>query len=526
MKKISREYLLVAILILSAVVMIELQYVVGKYNTPPNATYLGTVHWPADYFYYLSQMIQGKNHFLSSTILYTSEKLEPVYIGWQTVITGKIFLSLGLDVISSYQAGVILYLFSFLVLSYLILKRFFPESLFKRIMALFFFIFSTSLFYWDKGSLHYYTFWYNLGSALSRFGPTPHHLFANTIATASILLTLSWFDAKKITRLHLAGLIFFGFTMASITPVHWGLIVLGGSITLFLRQIFPVKKLLYLAVPVYLLFLSGIPSALYAKRVFSMVPYSYSQDWEATQKVNMDLLWLIKGSGVIILFAIVGLLGRKKGLSSTKLFGLSFILACSLFYFFPIPVRLHMTNARFWPSTVYIFIAAFAVEGIYFLSELFKKRGKIVLLLLTSLFVATCVPTFYAQYKEILTPQPSNAFFYLPNDAIRIYKKAEIVSHPSDVFLVEWPFNETFPALTARKSFFGFYLLTINSSEKERLAFEFFDGRMKNEDAQNFLERFGISYIIGYPWTPKIATYPFLTKIEANNSLGLYKVKK
>jgi len=84
------EGIIVTILILTAILGIELQYIVGKLATPPNMVYLGTVHWPSDYFYYLSQFAQGTYNFLSSTMLFTPEKLKPVLVGWQNVLTGRI----------------------------------------------------------------------------------------------------------------------------------------------------------------------------------------------------------------------------------------------------------------------------------------------------------------------------------------------------------------------------------------------------------------------------------------------------
>lgn len=555
MKKfISKEHILVLSLILMAVAAIEAQFVVGKLHTPPGHLYLGTVHYPPDYFYYLSQMIQGRENFLRSTMLYTTEKLEPVFVGWQTVISGKIFLALGLDVIYAYQAAVVVYLLFFLILSYFIFKELFPESATKRLLAFFFFLFSTALFYLEKTpsgwEIRYFTYWYNLGNALARFGPTPHHLLANTIASLGILVTISHLrNLRNVKKRMVALFLFVGFTLASITPVHWGLIVGASGLTvisIFTLRVLPLRRfapqgksasrhpflgfsmkfILVLLVPFYLLLISGIPTALYAKRVFSTVPYSYSQLWEATQQVHVNWLWLIKGSGLIILLGLLGLIPFCKRLNTGKIFGLSFLLACTLFYFTPIAEKLHMTNARFWPSTVYIFIAALSSEGIFYLASFAKKRRTIVLTGLLVLFTATLVPTFYSQYKEIFTPQTGNSYYYLAQDAFAIFKAAEKVTDRNTPIIVQWPFNQTFPSLTGRKSFFGFYLFTIDSAAKEQRVFEFFDGRMSEETARKFLATYAISYIVGYPWTPKIHSYPFIETVKENGLLGLYRVKK
>src|SRR3989339_1485513 len=98
------EKILVGFLIILTVLGIELQYIVNKLLTPEGMFYLGTVHWPSDYFYYLSQFVQGKEHLLFSTMLFTPEKLRPVLVGWQNGLTGRLLMLTGLDVISAYQA--------------------------------------------------------------------------------------------------------------------------------------------------------------------------------------------------------------------------------------------------------------------------------------------------------------------------------------------------------------------------------------------------------------------------------------
>lgn len=539
--RFPKEYLFVFLLIFITILMVELQFIVGKLNTPEGTMYMGTVHWAPDYFYYLSQMTQGRENFLQSTILYTSEKLEPVFVGWQTVITGKIFLTLGFDVITAYQVAVVIYLILFLLLSYKVIAELFPDSARKRLLAFFFFLFSTAFFDLKNTpngfELGFFTFWYNLGNALSRFGPTPHHLLANTFATVGILAVLKWLGGSKRRKELSIILIVVGVVLASITPVHWGLLViatgLATSILLyhdvmvaFSKKVIPIKKIKAMVAPVFFLSLFGVLAALYAKRVFSTEPYSYAQIWEATQQVHVNLLWLIRGSGILIVLALFGLIPIVRKLNPGRIFGLCFVMACSIFYFTPIPEKLGMTNARFWPSTVYIFLAASSVLGVDFISSLWPKRRRIIFVSVMAIFIASLIPTYFAQYREVLKPQLGNAFYYLPLDAVDVYNQAEKVSEKNDVFLVQWPFNETFPALTGRKSFFGFYLLTIDSAEKERLAFQFFEGKLDSVEVWKFFARYNISYVIGYPWTPKINEFPFLTKIYENRMLGLYKVMR
>lgn len=533
LQKVSKEHFIISIFIGITILFIQLQYIVGSLNTPADTIYLGTVHWPADYFYYLSQMIQGKEHWLSSTILYTSEKLTPVLVGWQTVLTGKILHLLGFGVIASYQIAVISLLFLFLQLAHILLKKIFPNQKGKRILAFFFFVSSTSLpiFSFAKKGIEwtYYSFWYNTGNIFGRLGPTPHHLLANSLIVAGFLLAIAWFQAigkKSIwVRVRLmAGMILVGLMLSSITPVQWGLLVIsvsaGALYFLWVKTIQPSHFL-----PGITFFISGLPAAYYVRWVFSIAPYSYSSTWEATQQLPMTPYMLFLGSGLIIPIGILGLYPFFKKMTHVKAIGIILLLLCSLFYFTAIPVSLKLTNARFWPPALYIFLASLATEGVFALAGFFRHRKKLIFVILLAIYIVAIIPSHFAQQREILKPQVGNAFIYLPNDAYKAYQTAEKISSKENIFLVQWPFNESFPALTGRKSFIGFYLLTIDADKKGDMIYKFFDGKMTDEEMKEFLYKYKINYLLGYPWNPKIDKLPFVKRLYVNRLLAIDEVK-
>lgn len=525
-----KELIIVAVMMLAAVLAIELQYIVGKLAETPGMMYLGTVHYTSDYFYYLSQMIQGRENILTSVMLYTSEKLAPVFVGWQSVLTGKILLSLGFPVIEAYQAAVIVYLTLFLLLGYILLCQYFPGELNKRLLAFFFFITSTSLwkinFKPGGNELTYFWYWYNHGDSLVRFGPTPHHLLANSAFTALLILAFLWFVKKKIKLYIILLLIVCSVILSSISPVYWGLMVAALFIAP-LRGLFTggLKKINF--APMFFVLLSGISVAIYVKNVFMIAPYSYSSIWESRQYVAIDLFWLIAGSGLVIPLAFLGLKNYIKSGNLGRITGVVLLVISSIFYFSFLPVKLGLTNIRFWSATVYLIWGAMAAEGVFSLGSRIKGIGyrRSLYILIFLIYFISIVPTYYVNYKIILKPQLSNAFYYMPQDAYTAFKEAEKAGKKDSIYLVEWPFNESFSALTGRKSFFGFRLLTIDAENKTQKAFDFFGGKMTVVQKQEFLKSYKIDYIVGYVWTPGIIDSSFLKKVYENSFLGVYKVE-
>jgi hypothetical protein len=584
---------------------IELQYILGSLRTPSGMLYLGTVHWPSDYFYYLSQFIQGKTHWLSSTILYTSEKLSPVFIGWQAVLSGKILMFVGLNVIQSYQVAVGIYLTVFVFISYLVIREIFPADRYKRIIALFFFISSTSLFniiHTPGGGtdFSYVTFWYNLGISLARFGPTPHHLIAYSLGAAGFLFTARWFKKKKHSLIDIIIFGIVGLLLASISPVHWGLLVLtagmmgvmtilfrfrtrvlsrvslsvsapptevgvraaGSPSTRATRSLFTAEFSLLFSFlqPVFIIFVSGLPAALYAKYVFSIPPYSYSQAWEASQQISLTFLDLVRGSGLIIVFGAIGIYPFVKKLSPARLFAVIFLLLCLFFYMTGIPSLLHLTNVRFWPSTVYIVWAVLSAEGVFWLGDVIKRvlsrvslsvsapepgsvraagspstratrfsldnasRHPFLTSFLLLIYIASLIPSYIPLYRDVLDSHVNDLYYYIPKETYTVFKEAEKVSKPDSIFLAAWPFDEIFPALTGRKSLFGYYLLTIDYDAKQRDGFGLIDGKVTADEARKIVSKYKISYIMVYPTNKFIPALPFVKKIYGNNSLSLYRV--
>jgi len=225
-------------------------------------------------------------------MLYTSEKLPFVLVGWQHVLFGRIFSTLGFGVIETYELALIFSLLLFLILAYKLIRIIFPLDRNKRILAYFFFVSSNSLFKIintpNGPVLSYFWYWYNHGFQQVRFGPTPHHLLANSFYTLILILAYYWFTQKKPRYQVAISLVISSVVLSSINPVYWGLATLTlGAVPLLMLLLNRIRinqrYLKKINVEIKKYFSSLRPEMLFAPFVLILLPglpvaliYSYS----------------------------------------------------------------------------------------------------------------------------------------------------------------------------------------------------------------------------------------------------------
>ncbi|MBI5452827.1 hypothetical protein HY945_05170, partial [Candidatus Gottesmanbacteria bacterium] len=386
------ELFLVLFTIILFVFLNSLTYILGALATPAGSVFLGTVHWTGDYFSYLSQFAQGATNWFFSYDLYTSDFPHPTLVGWVNVFLGRIFHLIGINHLMAYQLSIVIFAAAFLGVSYLLIREIFPPSsrhpeprsisgrgilerfldsppsggslgmtvrsdgnVIKRVMAFVLFVTSNALpkIIWEGGkwSLSYYDFWFNNGLPFNRLGGVPHHLIARTAISLSLLLAIWWWK-KKDWRILLTFPII-GFVLASVEPVHWGLVVVVLLLTtIFYFFVFPFTKYLlhkfqiqstksqinskfkapnpkqilkvlnfenynfkfiwnlefwiWDFIPSIFLFIAGLPMAIYLKNIVSHPPYSQLAVWEATQQLHINFLDFILGNGPVAILALAG----------------------------------------------------------------------------------------------------------------------------------------------------------------------------------------------------------------------------
>jgi len=526
----------------------SLNFIVGTLSTPKNSVFLGTTHWPGDYFYYLSQFAQGKESWFGGYDLYTSDFRQKTYVGWVNVFIGRVFHLFGVNQFWAYQISTVVFTLLFLWLSYLLLKEIIDKDKGKRTVAFALFNFANT---WPTGA----DYWFNNGIPFVRLVGVPHQMLGKAMLVAALLLFIKWVKGRrKVWMLLATGLV--SIILVSVEPVHWILVIITFIISYLLISIsllaqrnrgkkerpggdFLVSltlgiaggpRLSYFIIPGLLFFLFGFPMFMYLKKLFSFPPYSQLAAWEATQQQYVGVWHFLASNGPVALLAVLGIIflikndnfgmpGGRVMLSrgGGYLLMLVFTILTVFLFFSPIPKMINIVNVRFLPAVTSIFFAALATEAI---DKLPKKR-----LILGLIFVLLLFP-LPSQIKKRITFDANNAYFFLPQSVMVAFDNAEKISNPHDTFLVIWPFNVTFPGITGRRVYEGHHLLTIDAARKDELEWKFFDGQMSNAQMHDFLAKERIDFIISYSWTGKLEELKELQKVYDNGYLTLYKIIK
>ncbi|OGG00675.1 hypothetical protein A2153_05865 [Candidatus Gottesmanbacteria bacterium RBG_16_38_7b] len=92
------------------------------------------------------------------------------------------------------------------------------------------------------------------------------------------------------------------------------------------------------------------------------------------------------------------------------------------------------------------------------------------------------------------------------------------------MFLVVWPINESFPALTARKTLFGYELFTLDYPEKMREGFAIIDGKYTQDELKKTLNIYRIKYLFMYSWNNYFRQFTFLREVYKNPEITIYEV--
>src|SRR3989344_4080132 len=318
------DALIVAISILLSVILVSVNYLSGLLATPPNAVYLGTVHWPGDYFYYLSQFAQGRYSWFYSYDLYTGDFPFKTLVGWVNVFLGRIFFLVGIDQFKAYQLCVIIFLSIFLLLSFLLIKEIFPgkllENRWKRPIAFILFVFSNAfpkiIYEGGKITFSYYDYWFNNGVFFNRLVAVPHQLIARGCISLILLLAIVWWNGhiKQKILIWLFGFAVVGFVLASTEPVQWAIV----SAVLFIGSFIYPRFTPFRFIPFIFFLIGGVSIAVYMKQLFLVPPYPQLRAWEVIQSLSLSLINFILANGPVMVLAIIGIFHFTKKSTVSK----------------------------------------------------------------------------------------------------------------------------------------------------------------------------------------------------------------
>lgn len=533
---------IVSIIILAGTLNNIFPIYLGYQATPPEQTYLGTIHHPNDYFYYLSQFAQGEDSWGLSKDLYTHEYPNATIVGWVNVLMGKIGALLGFETVQTYHFWVVVLTTGLLICIYLLFRQSIPEKHKRNTVALvsiYLFVVSNTFSYpvRENGQLIWkqIDYWFNFGTPGQRLGGVPHHLLMHILMSLLFILLIQYYK-KRFNRLRLVGITLcigiMSSMLASIQPLHWVSIGIV-SVVVALHQSVKSWKELNRVVhdiprlfwPVFLIGSCGVLPALTLQRLFSAPPFSQLPQWEFVNSVMATPKIFVLGLGPVVFIAFAGIFLLRKKLLRLELFVLSsYVLISICLFFSPISTQLKLQNVRFLSTLT---VAGLAVIAGYGLVVLTSHFGRLRFIILSVLLVGITLFTIPAHYARIVVAQKTgvgNAYIYVDNLVVEAMKEAKRISHPDDLFAVMWPYHISFPAMTGRRIYFGHPLLTINSVEKGTRNYHFFSNIVSVPEQEAFLTEHRIRFVVAEPWAMELIKAKNMHPVYKNTSLWIYEV--
>lgn len=509
----------VGIIILLFTILNVSSFFIMKAKTPQYTVFTGAVHYPPDYLYYLSFITQGKEHWIYSSNLKSSETQSPEFLNWFYVLGGHIGSLFGLSSIAIYQLMVVCTSIVYLGSAYLLFSLVFPTQPVTRGIAYLLFLLSNafpkithSAAGWDFN--FYYPF-NNMGHPFVRLSNVPHH----TLIQASILQAFVFFGkyTSSPSKKYLPIMAILGIILGSMQPLQWAIVtgILGLCSIFFSLSI----------IPSIVLGFSGLPFAIYIQQLYSGSLYTYMINWEKNQQVFISFKEFVTLHGPVMLVGLISIPLLYKKISRTAIPMLLYSTLAIGIFFSPIPVKIGVLNLRFLsivPIAAVSYMCALLIKTLCI--GVPAARRYPLMWFAAFCIIAITIPVTYA-HVALGRPHASleEVNTYLPIGMYELYETARKTIAPSEVTLVTPFFSQSFPGFVGRHVFVADAFGTLDFQRKKEESDRFLALSGTASDRYTWLKKNSISYIITYAWTP-ISDMPELRIVQQNDYAILYKV--
>lgn len=439
----------------------SLPFILGTYRKPPNTRYMAVAHFPMDFFYYVSNMVEGQDGKWHVSNLYTNEPTQPNLTHWENVLMGKVAGVFRIKQEIAYNIYVFMFSVASLFLLYCSASLFFPDSPFLAFTAFIFGAFSTSFMNiirtGNSALLYPFQLWKTPHFAFDRLGGVPHQLLTTILFYILVILfqipgkTVK-IEAQRSKRPRIFTIIDNLFPIPKLKSaeakkgghpswlsIRW-LKAIGFSrrrnkclllvsifiVTLMLTTIQPFPPLLFLGS----LYISKAVSLIYKKRLkeavnikilsssfawlagfmilsvnFSFPPYTQAKAWEALQQNSSDLLFLLLSVGPVAVFGFFGVKPVLRYLSTMSLSLVFMPFLCYALYLSPVPKLLGIANDRVLFPGLYLFLGVLGSVGLFSLTKyilralpnLAKSRVPLILIFF---FLMLSLPTLAWELEQ------------------------------------------------------------------------------------------------------------------------------
>jgi hypothetical protein len=549
LKGFPKSWIFVSVVSLLVAVGNSITFFYHLSNQPAGTSYLGTIHYWEDYFFYLNHFFQGAHGAWLTVNRYTSEPTNSGIIYWCNVMLGKIGGLFWLSPVLSYNLSVLLLSFTALSVSYLLINKILKNNRNLAIPAFLFATFATSLINRVKSSegpmiLWPFQIWRTPHLAFDRLGGAPHQLIQTILAYIFIYSIFS-LNNIRTDRKYLIFSVLSGILLTTINPVqslyYLGIVGLTKLIVYSLKFIQARKIIPDDLKSQILIFLSiSIPvgvSAIYINNVLSLPPHVQSKLWEAGEHSYTTPGFLVLSIGPVFILAVLGIISKFRKITEIELFGLLTVISGYLIFFSRIPQTLGFSNLRILFPASYVFWGIFAAYGAQFIAEIIYHflpfQKKVTLISVVAIFLLVSSPTIYWELKFKLPARDDSAdpVIYLPET---IYSGLEFLGKTGgfDSVVIASPLNHIdtmIPAFSGHTVYAGHMLTTIGNGEKQAIAARLFRMEITPGEAAEMLKSNSIRYVFFTLYDGDRNTfggyYPFLSRIFANTGSAVFEVK-
>jgi len=530
MKKISRESVAAIIIGIGVITANSYHVLVELITNPKDHVFTGIAHYFADYFLYVSHIIQGTHGaWFMTNHLFTNEPMPPTWIYWIYTILGKAS-AIGIQAFAAYNGSIIILGAALLVLWWNIIRDLFPKQPFTQVIS-FLFVTTASNFP-GLGD-----FWFSPTPALNRLGGVPHQF----VQTILLLLTIRAFlsaahTAKRLSapseiiRYFLLGMV--SFLAATASPIQMLLVVTSMGIFLALSLWSGNRSYI---VSFVIVSLSALFGAYLTNAEFARQPIlAAAKIWENSQPVSVPVWQFILALGPISVFVPFGIRQYLTNITPLRsVLGIFTVLSLGAFYS-AIPHFFGTTPVRWLsPASIAVLplIAALGFTEVSRFTDRIIPRPRIYIrALLLLIFIAFTVPSLYTQVQARVTPLRSDPTMQMLNHVPAPVMEAltAIQSTPGNGVVVtdpSIPYDVLVPVISGKRSFTGHPIHTLYPQVKEELRRKFFFGIMTEPEGRQFMKDHGILYVLAsHQATRTLTKYPFLSLLFQNDTASVYTV--
>ncbi|MDP1722131.1 MAG: hypothetical protein Q8L37_02885 [Candidatus Gottesmanbacteria bacterium] len=504
MPRVSWDRVIIILLILLAALLSVSQTILYLWNTPPGTVYPLVHNFVEDYYIYLDIMRQGWDGWWVATSRMTPEIYPRMVVSIFLLTLGHIARLLDISLPIAYTGARIFGGLALMVLVYQLIRKTFPQSIIKRIVAFCFVLFGTYFWGWGSNgpivaSLPHA--WTEL-DPIFRWSFVPHHLWSKVGMLAVFLLIINGESPgqfrKFVSLLTIVGLVAaMGFTNPVVYVTFIPTLLIYTVLTLRNKS----KPGFEIIMVIILVVTAGFVMLYHRYLQMNIFPWTSYLLWEQTldYKVNPVEYAVSFGPTLVLFLLAIPTIWRLGRVGSLLLAwaASSWIMLYIIGPFVPVTPERFLGGYQFIPlgigTAVWIFslkrshllrlgdVTAFKATPLAVYPERSRRtRGglmKFVLISVLLLYFSVGLIASFREHAGYVAENRNNIQVYIPKELMDAFSYLSQNSQPEDVVMAPYEISTMTPSFTGRRVVAGHVMFTKDVGAKRAAINEFFTTR-------------------------------------------------